>query len=89
MLKVVPVQLRHGKKLNTHAVLDDRFEQTIILATAAQHLGLHGEEELLTLKTIRQEVVKLQGIGVSFQVSANTQPRVTPSAKPSLHLNSI
>lgn len=60
MLKVVPVQLRCGKiTLNTHAVLDDGSERTVLLAAAAQHLGLHGEEELLNLKTIRQDVVKL------------------------------
>lgn len=82
MLKVVPVQLCHGKRtLNTHAVLDDGFERTIILATAAQHLDLHGEEELFNLKTIRQDVVKLQGIAVSFKVSANTQPRAYHSIR--------
>lgn len=76
MLKVVPVLLRHGKRtLNTHAVLDDGSERTVILAAAVKHLGLCGEVESLKLKTIRQDVLKLQGMAVSFEVSANTQPR--------------
>ncbi|KAJ8347082.1 hypothetical protein SKAU_G00284830 [Synaphobranchus kaupii] len=67
MLKVVPVQLRNGRRtLNTHAVLDD----------AAQHLCLKREEELLTLRTIRQDVVKLRGDTVSFEVSALSSPQV-------------
>lgn len=75
MLKVVPVLLRHGKRtLNTHAVLDDGSERTVILAAAVKHLGLCGEVESLKLKTIRQDVLKLQGMAVSFEVSANTQP---------------
>ncbi|XP_034733444.1 uncharacterized protein LOC117948085 [Etheostoma cragini] len=78
LLKVVPVQLHNrGKTLNTHAVLDDSSERTIILPAAAKHLGLSKKEEVLPLRTIRQDVVKLKGASVSFEVSfqANTQVR--------------
>lgn len=47
---------------------------TVILAAAVKHLGLCGEVESLKLKTIRQNVLKLQGMAVSFEVSANTHP---------------
>lgn len=43
--------------------------------TAAVNLGLCGQEESLKLKTIRQDFLHLQGMAVSFLVSANTQPR--------------
>ncbi|KAJ8356175.1 hypothetical protein SKAU_G00189690 [Synaphobranchus kaupii] len=62
MLKVIPVQLRNGRRtLNTHAVLEDSLELTILLPAAAQHLSLKREEDLLTLRTIKQDVVKLRG----------------------------
>lgn len=74
MLKVVPVLLRHGKRtLSTYAVLDDGSEHAVILTAAVKHLGLRGEEESLKLKTIRQDVLHLQGMAVSFELSANTQ----------------
>lgn len=58
MLKVVPVRLRNGRKtLETCAVLDDSPEQTIIPPAAVYHLGLVGKEEVLSLRTIRQQVV--------------------------------
>lgn len=77
MLKVVPVKLHYGKKtLDTHAVLDDGSERTIILPSAAQHLGLQEEEEILPLRTIRQDVVELRGASVSFEVSAFATPQV-------------
>lgn len=62
MLKVVPVQLHNGKKtLNIYAVLDDGSERTIILPAAVQYLNLKGKEELLSLRTIRQDKVQLKG----------------------------
>ena len=76
MLKVVPVKLHYGgRTLDTHAVLDDGSERTILLPAAAKHLGLHRVEKALPLRTIRQDVVKLKGASVSFEVSspANSQ----------------
>lgn len=70
MLKVVPVQLHNGKKtLNTYAVLDDGSERTIILPAAVQYRNLKGKEELLSLRTIRQDNVQLKGPTVSLKVS--------------------
>lgn len=70
MLKVVPVQLHNGKKtLNTYAVLDDGSERTIILPAAVQYRNLKGKEELLSLRTIRQDNVQLKGATVSLKVS--------------------
>lgn len=70
MLKVVPIQLHNGKKtLNTYAVLDDGSERTIILPVAVKHLNLKGNEELLSLRTIRQDKVQLKGATLSLQVS--------------------
>ncbi|KAJ8371211.1 hypothetical protein SKAU_G00112390 [Synaphobranchus kaupii] len=43
---------------------------------SAQHLGLKREEDLLTLRTIRQDVVKLRGDTVSFEVSVLSSPQV-------------
>ncbi|KAL0199202.1 hypothetical protein M9458_007742, partial [Cirrhinus mrigala] len=71
MLKVVPVRLRSGKRfLDTHAVLDDGSEKTIILPAAVKHLHLEGPEEVLALRTIRHDLVQLRGTTVSFEVSA-------------------
>lgn len=70
MLMVAPVQLHNGKKtLNTYAVLDDGSERTVILLAAVKHLNLKGREELLSLRTIRQEKVQLKGATVSLNVS--------------------
>ncbi|XP_073718868.1 uncharacterized protein [Misgurnus anguillicaudatus] len=77
LLKVVPVQLHNGgRTLDTHAVLDDGSERTIILPAAAKHLGLYKEDEVLPLRTIRQDVVKLKGASVSFEVSSQTNKQV-------------
>ncbi len=47
MLEVVPVRLRSGRRfLDTHAVLDDGSERTIILQAVVKHLGLKGSEKL-------------------------------------------
>ncbi|XP_034095661.1 uncharacterized protein LOC117562007 [Gymnodraco acuticeps] len=77
MLKVVPVRLQNGKKtLDTYTVLDDGSERTIILPAAARHLGLLGQEEVISLRTIRQEIVQVKGATVSFKVSAMTKKGV-------------
>ena len=80
MVKVVPIQLHSGgKTLDTYAVLDDGSERTILLPAAARHLGLHREDEVLSLRTVRQDVVKLKGASVSFEVCnpSNTQAKYT------------
>lgn len=76
MLKVVPVKRNETKTLDTHTVLDDGSEKTIIHPAAAQRLGLLQEEELLPLRTIKLDVVKLRGASVSFKVSAAGTPQV-------------
>lgn len=74
MLKVVPVQLHNGKKtLDTYAILDDGSERTIILPAAAHYLGLKGKEGILSLSTIRQDMVQLKGTTVSVKVSPLTK----------------
>ncbi|KAK0149995.1 hypothetical protein N1851_009229 [Merluccius polli] len=74
MLKVVPVRLHNGKKtLSTYAVLDDGSERTIILPAAVHHLGLKGKEEILSLRTIRQDKVQVKGATVSLKVSPLTK----------------
>lgn len=70
MLKVVPVRIQNWKKLlDTYAVLDDGSERTIIMQDAAHQLGLVGNTETLSLRTIRHEVVQPKGTSVSFTVS--------------------
>lgn len=77
ILKVVPVKLHsEGRTLDTHAILDDGSERTIILPAAAHYLGLKRMEESLTLRTIRQEVIEVKGVSVSFEVSAPEGPQV-------------
>ncbi len=74
MLKVVPVHLYNGKKtLDTYAVLDNGSERTVILPAAVRHLRLMGKQEILSLRTIRQEIVQLKGATVSFKVSTMTK----------------
>lgn len=77
MLKVVPIQLHHQRKsLDTYALLDDGSEKTIILPAAVKSLGLMQEEETLSLRTIRQDVIHITGGYVSFQVSPKTKPKI-------------
>ncbi|XP_076857121.1 uncharacterized protein LOC143511024 [Brachyhypopomus gauderio] len=77
MVKVIPIQLHSGDKtLDTYAVLDDGSERTILLPAAARHLGLQREDEVLSLRTIRQDVVKLNGASVSFEVCNPNDTRV-------------
>ncbi|XP_054860442.1 uncharacterized protein LOC129347387 [Amphiprion ocellaris] len=74
MLKVVPVRLHNGRKyIDTFAVLDDGSERTVILPAAVRQLGLTGQQEVLSLRTIRQEIVQLKGATVSVKVSTQTK----------------
>ncbi|XP_057704715.1 uncharacterized protein LOC130923208 [Corythoichthys intestinalis] len=82
MLKVVKVILRNGDRaLETHAVLDDGSERSIILPQAVQQLNLQGQPETLYLQTIQQHVEQLQGSTVSFDIS----PLCRPSQKFRIH----
>ncbi|KAA8589768.1 hypothetical protein FQN60_013133, partial [Etheostoma spectabile] len=76
LLKVIRVILYNGKHtLDTYAILDDGSERTMLLPAAAEKLGLKGESEDLTLRTIRQDVQTLHGASVSFRVSPVSQPK--------------
>jgi len=77
MLKVVQVRLHSkGRTLDTFAILDDGSERTIILPTVVHYLDLEKTDESLALRTIRQEVVEIQGASVSFEVSASLNPNI-------------
>ncbi|KAK7878134.1 hypothetical protein WMY93_031215 [Mugilogobius chulae] len=76
MLKVVPIQLHHERKsLDTFALLDDGSEKTIILPAAVESLGLVQEEETLSLRTIRHDVIQVKGAHVSFQISPKAKAK--------------
>ncbi|XP_025763702.1 uncharacterized protein LOC109202593 [Oreochromis niloticus] len=75
MLKVVKVLLyNRDQTLETHAILDDGSERSIILPQAVRRLKLTPEPETLALRTVHQEVVQLHGASVSFQVSSPYKP---------------
>ncbi|KAK7926211.1 hypothetical protein WMY93_008521 [Mugilogobius chulae] len=75
LLKISKVLLRSEDKcLETYAVLDDGSERTILLQSAAKQLGLKGSEEVMALRTVRQEVEKLHGAAVSFSISPAANP---------------
>ncbi|XP_073764218.1 uncharacterized protein [Danio rerio] len=77
MLKVVKVLLHHGHRtMETHAVLDDGSERTIVLQPAVRQLKLTGTTELLPLQTIQQCHTELEGRSISFEVSSVTKPMV-------------
>nr|XP_055047823.1 uncharacterized protein LOC129433267 [Misgurnus anguillicaudatus] len=77
MLKVVQVRLHNnGRTLDTYAILDDGSERTIILPTAVNYLDLETVVESLALRTIRQEVVEIQGASVSFELSTSVDPNI-------------
>lgn len=69
MLKLVPVQLHHQKRMRKHSWCVRWQVWLLIIASAV--------EELLNLKTIRNNVVKVRGMAVSFEVSVSvsTQPQ--------------
>lgn len=76
MLKVVPVIVHYGSQtLETHAILDDGSERTMLLPDAAKSLGIQGSPETLPLRTVRQDIQILQGSSVSFRVSPFTNPQ--------------
>ncbi|XP_057183662.1 uncharacterized protein LOC130550259 [Triplophysa rosa] len=78
LLKVVRVLLRNrDKTLETYAVLDDGSERTMLLAEAADQLGLPKKPEDLALCTIRQEVQTLKGSSVSFSISSPSHSKRT------------
>ncbi|CAM4718193.1 unnamed protein product [Leuciscus chuanchicus] len=75
LLKIVRVNLQYQDKvLDTYAVLDDGSERTILLSSAARHLGVQGQAEDLTLHTIRQDIKILSGSRVSFTITPASQP---------------
>nr|XP_055033759.1 uncharacterized protein LOC129422083 [Misgurnus anguillicaudatus] len=75
MLKVVKVLLHNGRRtMETHAVLDDGSERTIVLQPVMEQLKLTGTPELLPLQTIHQCHTELNGSSVSFEVSSVSKP---------------
>ncbi|KAE8292497.1 hypothetical protein D5F01_LYC09867 [Larimichthys crocea] len=75
LLKVSKVVLRNGDQtLETYGILDDGYERTLLLHSAAKQLGLQGEPENLPLRTVRQEPQTLHGAAVSFTVSPASSP---------------
>lgn len=82
MLKVVKVLLHNGDgAMETYAMLDNGSEQSVGLPHAVLQLNLTTEPERLTLRTVCQDVVQLQGALVSFDVS----PLLEPSKKYEMH----
>lgn len=76
MLKLVKVRLYNAEHtLEGFAILDDGSERTLILPSAAQHLHLAKEPESLPLRTVRHEVIRLQGAAVSFDISPAHSPK--------------
>lgn len=76
LLKLSKVLLRNGDRtIETCAILDDGSERTILLHAAAQQLGLKGQPEALTLRTVRQELQVLHGAAVSFNISPAAEPK--------------
>lgn len=69
LLKVVAVTLTNGDK-TLDAILDDGSEKTIILQPAAQQLCFEGKLEILTLRTVCQDVKTLEGAAVSCPISS-------------------
>lgn len=75
LLKVVKVILSYqGKELETHAILDDGSQRTMLLSTAASDLGLNVAAESLALRTVRQGTEILEGQKVSFSISSASSP---------------
>ena len=56
----------------SYAVLDDGADRSILLPQAAQQLGLATQPE--TLRTVRHDIVQLDGASVSFEISPISQP---------------
>lgn len=67
MLKVINIRLHNGERtFETHAVLDDGADRSILLPQAVQRLGLTARPETISLRTVRQDIVQLIGASVSF-----------------------
>ncbi|XP_070410955.1 uncharacterized protein [Nothobranchius furzeri] len=82
MLKLVKVCLHNAEySLEGFAILDDGSERTLILPSAVRCLHLTKKPENLPLRTVRHEVIHLQGATVSFEIS----PVHTPKVKYSIH----
>lgn len=76
MLKLVNVCLHNAEhSLEGFAILDDGSERTLILPSAVRHLHLTKEPENLPLRTVRHEVIHLQGASVSFDISPAHAPK--------------
>lgn len=76
LLKLSKVLLRNGDRtIEAFAILDDGLERTIPLHVAAQQLGLKGQPEALTLRTVRQVLQVLHGAAVSFSISPAAEPK--------------
>lgn len=78
-LNLLPPRLAHALactlqlQLATHAILDDGADRSIVLLEAVQCLHLHTQPETIS-RTVRQDVVQLDGASVSFGISLKTQP---------------
>ena len=76
LLKVVKVLLYHGPRtLTTYAILDDGSERTILLQAAAKQLGLVGQPENLSLRTVKNDAQVIAGATVTFTLSPASQPK--------------
>lgn len=74
ILKVVSVNLHHGERtLKTYAILDDGADRSNPLHQAVQCLGLTTQPEIISLRTVRQDVIQLNGASVSFEFSPINQ----------------
>lgn len=75
MLKIVKVILHNGKQsMETHAILDDGSERSIVLQPAVESLKLESVPETLPLQTVRQDVLQVQGASVSLEISQISKP---------------
>ncbi|KAK7945263.1 hypothetical protein WMY93_000991 [Mugilogobius chulae] len=85
MLKLVRVRLYNAEhSLDGFAILDDGSERTLILPSAVQHLHLTKEPEILPLRSVRHEVIHLQGATVSFEISPSSFTQVEKLPLPSV-----
>lgn len=76
LLKIVRVLLRHnGTTLDTHAVLDDGSERTLLMKEAAVELGLRGTKERMHLHTVQPNPTEIEGECVAFTISPAGRPQ--------------
>ena len=75
MLKVVKVCLHNGEKNLCHSCSpDDGADRSIVLPQAVQCLGLTAMPENISLRTVRQDIVQVNGASVSFEISPINRP---------------